>query len=69
MDVIAIGLLVAAVLYLVECWVWPNTRCRLCGGSGKLQSPLTRSWRGCRCDKGQTVRWGRRLFGGAFRQR
>lgn len=59
--------LAVAVAYVVECAVWPMARCRLCGGTGKLQSPITRSWRECRCDKGQTVRWGRRLLGGVYR--
>lgn len=58
-----------AVAYLVDCLWFPNRRCQLCRGEGKLWSPVSRSWRQCRCDKGETVRWGRRVFGGAFRQR
>lgn len=66
---LAVAALAAVVAYAVECAVWPMARCRWCGGTGKLHSPVTRSWRECRCDRGETVRWGARMFGGAFRGR
>lgn len=58
----------AAAVYFVECLVWPETTHRMCSGTGRLHSPLTRSWRTCTCGgTGKTVRWLARLWRGAGR--
>jgi hypothetical protein len=67
-DLILWAVLAAAVLYVVECVVWPYRRCWPCRGTGRLYSPITRSWRECRCGgDGQAIRWGRRVFDSARR--
>lgn len=56
-------LVAVAGAYIVECIVWPHRRCWACKGSGKLRSPVTKSWRECRCGgDGQAIRWGRRVY-------
>lgn len=67
------GWIVVALVgaYALECALWPYTRCRLCRGTGRMRSPVTRSWRTCRCGgDGQAIRWGARVYaavGRAFR--
>lgn len=54
---------VALGLYVVECTIWPYRRCWPCKGTGQINSPLTNSWRTCRCDgDGQAIRLGRRVY-------
>lgn len=68
MDLIVWAAIAVAVLYVAECAIWPYRRCRLCRGTGRLRSPITRSWRECRCGgDGQAIRWGRRVFESARR--
>jgi hypothetical protein len=53
----------ATAAYAIECVVWPYRRCWACKGEGRLHSPITKSWRECRCGgDGQAIRWGRRMF-------
>lgn len=67
-DLVTWAVVVAVALYAVECVVWPYKRCRWCKGEGRLHSPVTRSWRECRCGgDGQAVRWGRLVFEGVRR--
>jgi hypothetical protein len=62
-ELILWAVLAAAALYGVECAIWPYRRCWSCKGAGKLRSPVTKSWRECRCGgDGQAIRWGRRMF-------
>jgi hypothetical protein len=65
-ELVTWAVVIAVGLYGVECMVWPYRRCWPCKGTGKLFSPVTRSWRDCRCGgDGRAIRWGRRMFEGA----
>lgn len=65
---ISVSLLLAILLgvtvsYALECWLWPFTYCRRCGGNGKRRSPFGNGTFGLcrRCDgTGRRLRWGRR---------
>ncbi|MGI5225726.1 hypothetical protein [Actinoallomurus sp. CA-142502] len=59
-----VGALIAAVLYLAACAIWPFRSCTKCDGLGRFRSPSGRAWRTCRrCNgSGAKVRVGRRIW-------
>ncbi len=48
--------LIWAAVYAFACWLWPFTRCRRCGGTGKRMSPSGKNWRTCPRCKGKAAR-------------
>ena len=56
--------LIAAVLYIGACVIWPFRACRHCKGLGRFHSPTGRAWRPCRHCKGTgaKLRAGRRIY-------
>lgn len=54
----------AAVVYVVECAVWPFGKCPRCSGSGRRYSPDGVHWRDCRRCRGlgKRLRIGRRVW-------
>lgn len=55
--------LVVALIYLVDCAVYPRRKHGACGGTGKLKSPISRGERDCWCDRGRRRKLGARLLG------
>jgi hypothetical protein len=58
---VAVG---AAVLYVIECLIWPHERCPRCKGGGVHIAPDGDHWRDCRTctGTGRRHRLGRRLW-------
>ncbi len=56
--------IVLAVIYTVECWMFPFAFCPRCKGGGKVVGPGGRVFRNCRWCRGsgRRIRIGRRLF-------
>jgi hypothetical protein len=56
--------LLAVVIYIGLCVIWPFGPCRKCQGLGRFHAPGSRAWRNCRRCKGTgaRVRTGRRIF-------
>jgi hypothetical protein len=65
MSTLTVFALVAAVIYVGLCVVYPNVTCRACRGTGKARQPGQRTaWRSCWwCGgEGSRTRLGRRLL-------
>lgn len=62
--VVTAGGLLALVVYLLACRIWPFKNCRRCNGNGKRRSPSGKAWRICkRCSgNGRRLRTGRRVW-------
>lgn len=64
MNTVALLGLIALVLYIGACILWPYSAHRWCKGSGRRRSPTGKAWRACGgCEgTGRRVRLGRRIY-------
>jgi hypothetical protein len=63
LGLIVAGIL-AALVYMIHCALFPFAACLRCGGGGRRRSGSGRSWRRCSKCKGtgERVRVGRRIW-------